>query len=210
MQIPRIKIGTRGSPLALAQARETRDRLIAAHGMNPNEIEINNGNYQIVYIKESDQVKNNPKRIDDIPDFFRIPNNIPDYDICIKQPKISEKITCLEESMRADIQASNKFIPYIQQHEFESLIFSSSKPYTFYYKDEVVKAIEKIIDRYETPEDINDMPMTAPSKRLLAIIPDYSKVNDGNIIALEIGIETILQQCPRFKNWIETLVGALQ
>ncbi len=29
---PRLRIGTRGSPLALAQAHETRDRLIAAHG----------------------------------------------------------------------------------------------------------------------------------------------------------------------------------
>ena len=38
--MPRIKIGTRGSPLALVQARETRDRLIAAHGLDPSEIEI--------------------------------------------------------------------------------------------------------------------------------------------------------------------------
>ena len=38
--MPRIKIGTRGSPLALAQARETRERLIKAHGLDPTEIEI--------------------------------------------------------------------------------------------------------------------------------------------------------------------------
>jgi hydroxymethylbilane synthase len=38
--MPRIRIGTRGSPLALVQARETRDRLIAAHRMDPSEIEI--------------------------------------------------------------------------------------------------------------------------------------------------------------------------
>ena len=28
-----LRIGTRGSPLALAQTRETRDRLMAAHGL---------------------------------------------------------------------------------------------------------------------------------------------------------------------------------
>ena len=28
-----LRIGTRGSPLALAQAREARDRLMAAHGL---------------------------------------------------------------------------------------------------------------------------------------------------------------------------------
>lgn len=36
-----IKIGTRGSPLALAQAEETRDRLVAAHpGLPPPEITV--------------------------------------------------------------------------------------------------------------------------------------------------------------------------
>jgi len=35
-----LKIGTRGSPLALAQAHETRDRLMAAHDMPENAFEI--------------------------------------------------------------------------------------------------------------------------------------------------------------------------
>lgn len=44
MQLPDttrpLKIGTRGSMLALAQARETRDRLAAAHGLPPEAFEI--------------------------------------------------------------------------------------------------------------------------------------------------------------------------
>jgi hydroxymethylbilane synthase len=36
----RIRIGTRGSPLALAQAHETRARLMAAHNMEEDEFEI--------------------------------------------------------------------------------------------------------------------------------------------------------------------------
>ena len=35
-----IRIGTRGSPLALAQAHEVRDRLTAAHSLAPEQIEI--------------------------------------------------------------------------------------------------------------------------------------------------------------------------
>ncbi len=35
-----FRIGTRGSPLALAQAHETRDRLAAAHGLAPEAFEI--------------------------------------------------------------------------------------------------------------------------------------------------------------------------
>ena len=34
MQTKPFRIGTRGSPLALAQAYETRDRLMAAHGLD--------------------------------------------------------------------------------------------------------------------------------------------------------------------------------
>ncbi|HMN38153.1 MAG TPA: hydroxymethylbilane synthase [Hyphomicrobium sp.] len=37
---PTLTIGTRGSPLALAQAHEVRDRLAAAHGMDPAGIAI--------------------------------------------------------------------------------------------------------------------------------------------------------------------------
>ncbi len=36
----KIRIGTRGSPLALAQARETRDRLMSAHGLTNADLEI--------------------------------------------------------------------------------------------------------------------------------------------------------------------------
>ncbi|SON53876.1 Porphobilinogen deaminase [Hartmannibacter diazotrophicus] len=40
MQSSLLKIGTRGSPLALAQAHEVRDRIAAAHGMPADGIEI--------------------------------------------------------------------------------------------------------------------------------------------------------------------------
>jgi hydroxymethylbilane synthase len=40
MQTKPFRIGTRGSPLALAQAHETRDRLVAAHGLAPEMFEI--------------------------------------------------------------------------------------------------------------------------------------------------------------------------
>jgi len=40
MQTKAFRIGTRGSPLALAQAHEVRDRLMAAHGLDANMFEI--------------------------------------------------------------------------------------------------------------------------------------------------------------------------
>ncbi|MGV2127972.1 hydroxymethylbilane synthase [Agrobacterium vitis] len=40
MQTKPFRIGTRGSPLALAQAHETRERLAEAHGLSPDMFEI--------------------------------------------------------------------------------------------------------------------------------------------------------------------------
>lgn len=52
--MPKLKIGTRGSPLALYQAHETRSRLIAAHGMAEDDIEI------IVITTTGDRVRDRP------------------------------------------------------------------------------------------------------------------------------------------------------
>ncbi len=40
MTAPRLRLGTRQSPLALAQAGEARDRLCAAHGWAPDDVEL--------------------------------------------------------------------------------------------------------------------------------------------------------------------------
>ncbi len=54
MQTDVLRIGTRGSPLALAQANETRNRLMAAHGMPEEAIEIE------VISTAGDRIQNRP------------------------------------------------------------------------------------------------------------------------------------------------------
>jgi hydroxymethylbilane synthase len=54
MQTKTLKIGTRGSALALAQARETRDRLIKAHGIREENIEI------VVISTSGDRIQDRP------------------------------------------------------------------------------------------------------------------------------------------------------
>lgn len=54
MQSTLLRIGTRGSQLALAQAHETKDRLMAAHGLPENA-------FEIVVVKTSgDQIQDRP------------------------------------------------------------------------------------------------------------------------------------------------------
>ncbi|MEK7722846.1 MAG: DUF4276 family protein [Acidobacteriota bacterium] len=137
-------------------------------------------------------------------DYFRLPNSVPKYSECQQIHFIDARIECLENSISETFQ-TDRFIPYIQKHEFEALLFSSNAGFESYFEN-IAKETQKIINQYPNPEDINDQPHTAPSKRLLALNYSYDKVNDGNIIALEIGLETILEKCPRFRNWIETII----
>ena len=54
MQSGRLRIGTRGSPLALLQAEEVRDKLLAAHDLAPDDIEI------VVIKTTGDRVQDRP------------------------------------------------------------------------------------------------------------------------------------------------------
>ena len=92
-------------------------------------------------------------------------------------------------------------------HEFEALLFSSNDGFNEYFSDKEILETMQIIKQFQNPEDINSSPDKAPSKRLLTIKDDYDKVNDGNLIALAVGIHKMLEKCPRFKLWIDKLIN---
>lgn len=138
-------------------------------------------------------------------DFFRLPHDMPQYEDCMKQPNKAAQIKSLEEAINGAIN-DRRFFSYIQLHEFEALLFSSNKGFEYYFSDELAKVTAAVISSYNNPEDINSSPEGAPSKRLLAIKSDYNKVLEGNLIALEIGIQSILEKCPRFAEWIKTII----
>ena len=65
--------------------------------------------------------------------------------------------------------------------------------------------LQAIKDKALTPEHINNSVDTAPSKRILNLIPDYAKVRQGTIIAKKLGIDKIISECPHFAEWIENI-----
>lgn len=101
-------------------------------------------------------------------------------------------------------------IPYVQMYEFEGLLFSDIEQFQFVLdgwnpkRRAMLKAIK---DSFDSPEAINNSPLTAPSKRILNIFDNdsYSKTEHGPLIAEEIGIECIRQQCPQFDQWLSRL-----
>jgi len=138
-------------------------------------------------------------------DFFRIPHTMPDYEASMAKPTKIGQVESLEQALSTAIN-DRRFIPYIQFHEFEALLFSNNKGFEYYFIDKQAIATKSIVDSYENPEEINTTPQGAPSKRILTIHEDYDKVTEGNLIALEVGINGILNKCPRFKVWVSNLV----
>lgn len=138
-------------------------------------------------------------------DYFRIPPCFPGYVAAQHYKTADEKIACMEEAFAEDIGFYN-FIPYIQKYEFESLLFSSDGGFKKHCEVDQWAKTKKIIDAYENPENINNSPETSPSNRLKAIIPGYNKILLGTLIGMEIGINSMLEKCPRFRRWVNGLI----
>jgi hypothetical protein len=123
-----------------------------------------------------------------------------------------DKVAAVEAAVKADIEKEGldgrQFIPHFQLHEFETLLFSEPKSLQEWLSiDRPVKpgAFQVIRDDFESPEHINDNPDTAPSKRILGIVPGYSKVAEGVLIAEIIGLEKIRAACKHFDGWLKRL-----
>ena len=99
--------------------------------------------------------------------------------------------------------------PYIQRHEFESLMFSEVDCFATLelanIDDGCLQELRRIRDCFNTPEDINDNYMTAPSKRIEALIPRYIKPLHGPLVATATGLDRIRAECPRFNKWLTCL-----
>ena len=63
----------------------------------------------------------------------------------------------------------------------------------------------KIRDRFKSPEEIDDNPLSIPSRRLLDLFPSYQKVTHGPLIVKRIGLEKIRKECSHFNQWISQL-----
>ena len=138
-------------------------------------------------------------------DYFRMPHNTPQYEQCMQAACNKDKVVALERCIGEDIK-DRRFIPYIQLHEFEALLFSNNHGFEEFFTKEQAEQTSVVVEAFENPEDINTHPQHAPSKRILAIKEDYNKPIDGNLIALKVGIKTMLERCPRFAAWVKDLV----
>jgi hypothetical protein len=89
-------------------------------------------------------------------------------------------------------------------HEFEALLFS--EPLILAEKLHVEpQCIRQILAECGSPEEINDNPATAPSKRISALMRGYQKIAMGKKIAETTGLAVMRRQCPHFDSWLKQL-----
>lgn len=150
-------------------------------------------------------------------DYFRIDTEWPGKDEISQKIQNGDSLTAIQKAeiletatineivkVFADYKAKSRFIPYIEMHEFESLLFSDAD----ILAKEIginVSYIKKILAGYNNPEEINDDPAKSPANQLKALNKGYRKIANGKTISEAIGIPTIRDQCTHFNNWLTKL-----
>lgn len=150
-------------------------------------------------------------------DYFRIDADWPGRSEASRKGQSGAKLTAAEkaeilekathdEIMHAfpEYGSEKRFVPYIEMHEFEALLFSDVDilaERSGIHSSELIR----ILNQYANPEEINDDPVKSPSKRLESLITGYRKVAMGKNIAEAIGIQTLRKQCSHFNEWLKRL-----
>jgi hypothetical protein len=149
-------------------------------------------------------------------DFYGLPSNFPGLRALRPALGAPDRVAALEAGLHQDIKTrlaslpvSERLIPYIQLHEFEALLFADPEAFLEAFPDrkQAVERLRAIRVKFPNPEDIDDKPLTAPSKRIHDLLPDYQKPVAGLLIAQRIGLDAIRAVCPHFNAWITRLLA---
>lgn len=138
-------------------------------------------------------------------------HNFPNWDESLNIADKKKRMDCLEEAMKNDVTQilQDRFLPYIQLHEFEALLFIDIHIFhqNFTTQELVgIQELQTIFRDYDNPEMINNGKSTSPSHRLERMISGYKKTTNGIEIAEKIGIDNMRAKTPRFNEWIDKII----
>ncbi|WP_434609692.1 DUF4276 family protein [Pseudomonas sp. D2-30] len=149
-------------------------------------------------------------------DFYGLPEAFPGKNEANSKETMDAKADCLLEIMTEKLreklggEVMRRFIPYVQMYEFEGLLFSCPTRLAQGINQPALEAkLLRIRNDFDTPEAINNSPLTAPSKRIQNLYQGYDKPWHGSLAAIEIGLPVIRSQCNRFDAWIKCMESLL-
>ncbi len=130
-------------------------------------------------------------------DYYALPNDFPRFSEAQQYFEPYQRVECLEQAFAERIHSS-RFLPYIQLHEFETLVLCGYQYLAAYYPD--CKGLEEMLKKeftsQENPEFIDGGTTTAPSKRILKLLEStykkkYNKPFMGAYVTAQVGIERL-------------------
>jgi hypothetical protein len=150
-----------------------------------------------------------PDLVSTMIDMYRFPRNLPGF----PDPwpgNTPERVDKLSAAFAAAI-GDYRFHPGLMVHEFEALLFSDPDKLVDVVElddrkvGESKRSLQDIRRSFKSPEDIDDGPETAPSKRIVGVLGRYDKALHGPRVASAIGLSNLRAACPYFNQWLERL-----
>lgn len=145
-------------------------------------------------------------------DFYGLDSDFVGKSEALSKYDFDEKAQIIEMALKLHVQNEvgenmiRRFLPYIQMYEFEGLLFSDPKKLAAGLYEEALECdFVSIKNSFNSPEEINNNRLTAPSKRILSLMPSYDKPLYGSLAAIEIGLDSMRRECKRFDRWLTFL-----
>jgi len=139
-------------------------------------------------------------------DYYRLPSDFPGMSSRLAHATAMRRVTHVEDTIAKNFDSPPNFVPFLALHEFEAWLFSSPielpRMLTEPGKQKKFEAIRASV---ATPEEINERPEFAPSKRIAEVFPAYKKTLHGPTTVARIGLDRIRGECPHFNGWLSRL-----
>jgi hypothetical protein len=142
-------------------------------------------------------------------DLYGLPPDFPGKDQHIRDPNNPMKyVEALETAFGQDI-GDRRFVPHLQLHEYETLLYADLDAFAYAFEncERAVEQLKEEVKDFPTIEHINDGQQTAPSKRIIRVLPAYQgrKTTAGPDIAEYIGLTKLREKCPHFDEWVKAI-----
>ena len=147
-------------------------------------------------------------------DLYGLPGDFPGRSDQVRNPQ-NPRPYCeaLEQAFAAEI-GDDRFVPHLQLHEYETLLYSDPDAFEISFDDcdGAIAGLKKIVAEFQEIERIDDGELTAPSKRIIGLFDAYEgmKVIAGPDIAEYIGLAKLRDHCPHFGDWVHRLEERIQ
>ena len=146
-------------------------------------------------------------------DLYGLPSDFPGKNSLDGKADPIERAASIEQELHEIVVQSaecrpDRFLPHIQPHEFEALLFSDVARFAQAEPDwqPFVGALRQVRQAAPSPEHINDGQDTHPSARLRQVLgASYQKVLHGVAVSAQIGLEHIRAECHHFGRWLTRL-----